>query len=115
MGPNPHERPLVEYLHFLRPAGAPAAKLRLKIGTPIMLQRNMNPDEGLGNGTRMVVTKLGRYSLEAKILSGCLSGQNHIIPRIKLIQDDDEQPFPWSRRQIPIAICFAMTINKAQG
>ncbi len=37
------------------------------------------------------------------------------IPRIQLSPDEDTFPFGWSRRQFPVRIAFAMTINKAQG
>ena len=35
-----------------------------------------------------------------------------LIPRIAL---DGEFPFEWRRRQFPVRVCFAMTINKSQG
>ena len=37
------------------------------------------------------------------------------IPRIQLSPDEDVFPFQWARRQFPVRVAFAMTINKAQG
>ena len=38
-----------------------------------------------------------------------------LIPRIMLRSKDREFPFEWSRRQFPVRVAFAMTINKSQG
>ncbi len=37
------------------------------------------------------------------------------IPRIILKPKDKEFPFDWSRRQFPVRVAFACTINKSQG
>jgi hypothetical protein len=109
------DRPPVEVLHTLEPNGLPRAKLRLKVGIPIMLMRNINPEVGLCNGTRLLVTRLGRSCIEARGLTGKAAGVVHLIPRIKLTSDDEDFGFKLTRRQFPIQVCFAMTINKSQG
>ena len=38
-----------------------------------------------------------------------------LIPRITLKPKDREYPFDWCRRQFPVRVAFAMTINKSQG
>ena len=43
-----------EYLNTLKPNGFPQHILDLKPGMPLMLLRNMNPRQGLCNGTRMM-------------------------------------------------------------
>ena len=43
-----------EYLHTLRPNGFPLHILNLKPGMPLMLLRNINPRQGLCNGTRLI-------------------------------------------------------------
>ena len=59
-----------EFLSKLRTSGVPNHKLRLKIGTPIMLMRNLDQNDGLCNGTRLIVTRLANHVIEAKIMSG---------------------------------------------
>ena len=45
----------VEFLQQLNTGGLPPALLCLKVGYPVILLRNLDPGEGLCNGTRMVV------------------------------------------------------------
>jgi hypothetical protein len=44
-----------EFLHTLIPSGFPLHRLEVKAGVPLMLLRNLNPSEGLYNGTRMIL------------------------------------------------------------
>ncbi|KAF5760877.1 putative DNA helicase [Helianthus annuus] len=53
--------------------------------------------------------------LEAEIISGGNIGTRTYIPRISLIPSDKKIPFEFQRRQFPLAVCFAMTINKSHG
>ncbi|KAK1352679.1 ATP-dependent DNA helicase [Heracleum sosnowskyi] len=52
-----------EFLHTLQFSGIPNHDIKLKEGTPIMLLRNLNQSEGLCNGTRLIVTRLGKWSI----------------------------------------------------
>ena len=43
----------VEVLNSLSPQGLPSHRLTLRPGAPVRLMRNLNPRDGLCNGTRM--------------------------------------------------------------
>ena len=42
-------------------------------------------------------------------------GSDVFLPRIPLIPSDASIPFEFKRLQFPVRVCFAMSINKAQG
>ncbi|RZB68358.1 hypothetical protein D0Y65_038222 [Glycine soja] len=54
--------------------------LKLKVGVPIMLLRNLDQSVGLCNGTRMIVTKLGKYVIEAKVISEAMNDHQNAMP-----------------------------------
>ena len=101
-----------EFLNSLDPPGFPLHKLHLKLGCPVMQLRNLDAPK-LCNGTRVIVKQLMNNLIEATIITGQGKGENVFIPRIPLIPSDC--PIPFKRLQFPLRICFAMTINKAQG
>ncbi|XP_074373764.1 uncharacterized protein LOC141714126 [Apium graveolens] len=49
------------------------------------------------------------------ILCGGHVGTTHLIPRIDMAPSDEKWPVQFTRRQLPLQICFAMKINKSQG
>ncbi|KAL6501376.1 hypothetical protein OROGR_026509 [Orobanche gracilis] len=105
-----------DVLNGLKPSGLPKHKLLLKVGVPVMLLRNIDQKEGLCNGTRLRVLSLGNHVIEAVILTGSNIGNQTFISRFSLSPSDNKtMPFKFKRRQFPLSVCFAMTINKSQG
>lgn len=104
-----------EYLNTLSFPGLPPHNLKLKIGAPIMMLRNLNLAGGLCNGTRMIVTQIYSRLIQAKIITGTRMGEKVFIPKIVLVNKDEKLPFIFKRKQFPVKICYAMTINKSQG
>ena len=102
-----------EYLNTLQPNGFPQHKLDLKPGMPLMLLRNINPRQGLCNGTRLTF----QQAVNNKLLECRIVGSDRVvlIPRITFIPKPGEYPFEWQRRQFPVRPAYAITINKAQG
>src|SRR4051794_36209061 len=109
-----HELP-VEQLQSIDLLSLPPSQLCLKVEAPIILLRNLCPQEGLCNGSRMVVTSLRTHCIEARLLGRDFDSQLRVIPRIKLSATDDSLGFALSRKQFPVRLCFVMTINKSQG
>ncbi|KAK4386230.1 hypothetical protein Sango_2493600 [Sesamum angolense] len=105
-----------DFLNSITISGLPPHILTLKVGCPIMLLRNINPIEGLCNGTRLICRGLGEKVIHAEIATGHFKGKQTFIPKIPLESPDKRQcPIPFTRTQFPVKACFAMTINKAQG
>jgi len=90
-----------EFLNVIKCSGVPNQELKLKVGTPVMLLRNIDHSVGLCNGTRMVITKLENHVLEANVLSGSSAGHKILIPTMSLTPSDLRLPFKFQRRQIP--------------
>ena len=107
----------VEYLNKQNLSGLPLHLLKLKIGAVVMCMRNIDADEGLCNGTRLIVTRITNYTLEGVIITGSdeFVGNTVVIPRITIIPSDSRFPFTLRRKQFPVRLAFAMTINKSQG
>ncbi len=104
-----------EFLNTLEVSGMPSHKLSLKIGTPVILLRNFDPSAGLCNGTHLIVRRFTMQVVEAKIIIGKWVGNVAFIPCIKFISDNNGLPFTFTRKQFPLQLAYAMTINKSQG
>lgn len=105
----------MDFLNSITVAGLPNHSLRLKVGCPVMLLRNIDPIGGLMNGTRLQITQLGDFMVEAKVITGDKVGDKVIIPRLLITPSDTTLPFKMRRRQLPLSVAFAITINKSQG
>jgi len=53
--------------------------------------------------------------VEAEIITGKGASNVAFIPRIKFISDNSGLPFTFARKQFPLRLAYAMTINKSQG
>uniref|UniRef100_A0A914I102 ATP-dependent DNA helicase n=1 Tax=Globodera rostochiensis TaxID=31243 RepID=A0A914I102_GLORO len=109
----------MEAVHNEMPSGIPPHKLKLKVGTPIMLLRNLDVHQGLCNGTRLQVMRMSDDNLFCRILTGPRADVNQtiVLPRIKFEygRGRNHRGLRFQRLQFPVRACFAMTVNKAQG
>jgi hypothetical protein len=105
----------VEYFNEINCGSLPLAKLELKIGCPIMVLKNLDAANGVCNGSRGILTRHSNRVLEVRLLTGEHAGETVFIPRVANQPSEEENAFIFTRRQFPIRVCFAMTINKSQG
>ncbi|KAF8106540.1 hypothetical protein N665_0138s0029 [Sinapis alba] len=105
-----------EFLNIVKVAGLPRHCLKLKVGAPIMCLRNMDVADGLCNGTRLIVTQLLPHVIQGRIITGNnVAGEEVCIPRMFVTPPNTKFSFRMRRRQFPVTLAFAMTINKSQG
>ncbi|GAU32683.1 hypothetical protein TSUD_145570 [Trifolium subterraneum] len=83
-----------EYLSF-----DSACQLKLKVGCPVMLMRNIDQVAGLCNGTRLIVTDLGKRFIGGTVITGKNAGDKIFVARMNLVPSDPGLPF-----QLDVAI-----------
>jgi hypothetical protein len=104
-----------EYLNEINCSGLPLARLELKVGCPIMVLKNLDAANGVCNGSRGILSRCSNRVLEMELITGDFAGQKVFIPRTLNTPTDEQVAFKFTRRQFPVRLCFAMTINKSQG
>jgi len=115
---RPHKSPLPqEYLNALNYiTGLPPHKLRLRVGMPVILLKNLAPPNHC-NGTRYIVLHMHSTKITLRAITGVGKGEILYLPRI--INKPGEGVTGWSfvlkRLQFPIVPAFAITINKSLG
>ena len=107
----------VEFLHTLNASGLPIAHLRIKIGCPVIILRNIDSKRGLCNGTRATILNITNRLLEIRLIGGDHAGEIALLPRISLSPSITGMDFAikLNRRQFPIQLALALTVNKSQG
>lgn len=83
-----------EFLNSLELPRLPPHNLQLKVGSVVIMLRNINQPR-LCNGTRLAVKKLMNNVIEATIVKGKYKGEDVLIPRIPMTPTD--LPFDFKR------------------
>jgi hypothetical protein len=110
---DPHNYYPKEFLNTLTSNGLPPYVLKLKIGCSVILLRNIDPANGLCNGTRLIIRGLQKNTIDAEIVLRQHARKRVFLPRIPLCPSDDEIfPFQFKQKQFPIRLSFTMTVNK---
>jgi hypothetical protein len=103
-----------DFLNSITPNGLPPHELRIKINCPLILLHNIDLHSGLCNGTHLVVRAVDKHILDVEIVNGTHAGDMVFIPRILFSPSEDlSLPFKFQRKQFPVHLSFAMSINKA--
>ena len=104
-----------EFVHTLTPSWMPPHTLELKVGSIVMLLRNLDPTNGLCNSTWFFVRHLYRNSIRAEVAGGSHAG-NLVLISMKILRPSDVHlPFQLCCIQLPVRLAYSMTINKVQG
>ncbi|XP_024990537.1 uncharacterized protein LOC112524821 [Cynara cardunculus var. scolymus] len=88
----------MEFLNSLTVSGLTPHYIRLKIGCPIILLRNIDPSNGLCNGTRLICRGFQQNAINAEIAVGQHAGKRVFLPRIPLCPSDDDM-FPFKSKR----------------
>ena len=99
-----------ETLAKFNPSGMPPHVLKFKKSAPYVCLKNVNLPAGLCNGTRLELLGRSRFFIHVKSTH---NNKEHFIPRFMNI-DRDTFGLELRRKQFPVQLAYAMSINKAQ-
>uniref|UniRef100_A0A6P7G5R2 ATP-dependent DNA helicase n=1 Tax=Diabrotica virgifera virgifera TaxID=50390 RepID=A0A6P7G5R2_DIAVI len=113
--PEDAENFSMEFLNRIKYGGLPDHELMLKVGAPVILLRNIDARSGLVNGTRLIIKQVSQNAIIADIAFGVNKGKTVFIPKFDIKCRVDTHSVNLKRRQFPVKLSFAITVNKAQG
>ncbi|XP_021303794.1 ATP-dependent DNA helicase PIF1-like [Sorghum bicolor] len=104
----------IDFMNLITPNGLTPHELKLKINCPMILLRNLDPNNGLCNGTRLMVRALQDNAIDAEIVAGQHAWKRVFIPRLSLSPlDDISLPFKFKRKQFPVHLTvLGASVNK---
>lgn len=103
----------IEMLHHAESKGVPPHVLRLKRGALCMVMRNLNSDDGLVNGAKVIIVEIRKNIILVR-----RPGSQDImaLPRISFkFPIFENSHVNMIRRQFPLQVAYAMSVHKSQG
>ncbi len=104
-----------EILHNLSEPGVPNHSLKLKVGCICIVIRNLSFDDGLVNGSKVVIRSISTKLIAADLLRDGFPPKQVLFPRITFRFKPDGSSLTVRRRQFPLKLAYSLTFNKAQG
>ena len=88
--------------------------LRFKVGVPVILLQNIDPENSLYNGTCIMIIYIMFNILESKILSEDFTNKKQFIFCIKFNIFLEDFLYIVIRLQFPVCLYFNIIVNKLQ-
>ena len=73
-----------EFSNRIEVSGTPPHQLRLKVGMPVMILRNLNAANGMCNGSKAIVRRIHPRCVEVEIFPEKKSGKREFTPPASL-------------------------------
>lgn len=93
----------------------PPYRLTIKKEMFGILLINMNVKISLIMGRRLVIKRLNDNTIDLKVMTGEATGKHVHLPRVTLCPSDTALLFKICRREFPVRVTLAVTVNKSQG
>lgn len=110
-----HSICLLSFFNMIKVLGLPNNSLKLKVGTRVMLFKNIDISGGFSNGIGLQITQLVNHIFEATITTRNRVGHKVFIPRMVITPSANRLPFKIRRMYFPLTVAFVMTSKKIQG